>query len=574
MRATLLPSANLLSLSTPIAGARRLRGALLAAALLGAAAALSSAEGPGPAPAPQKDLDTSGLERLNAFRKAADLPPVTLDPALCGDCRAHAEYLARNWVRLSKEGLPTNDESPSLPAFSEEGKAAARAGFGGYNPKDPLAFIDQSMASVFIRPMLLEPELERIGWGKAREDKGGWFAVLDVSRGKGSTEVIAYPAAGQKDVPLAYPGSELPDPIPEARQKRAGYPITVTFPQSLAVKDVTARLARGDEEVTAWLSTPEKPAKDTQFQHNTICLIAREPLRANTTYSVTVKATAGGAPWSRSWDFTTGKDETGPSRGAVKDHEAAARAVLEQVNDYRQAAGLGAVALDPALTKSCQAHADYLVRNAGDPSIQGLGAHDEDPKLPGCSVAGHRAGRASDIYFGPDPEAAVDFWMASLFHRVPLLAPELKRIGYGVAGTGTERVAVLNVHGGHGSGRPVLWPADGAKDVPLAYHAGERPDPIPESKTKKAGYPVSVAFPTGTTVTEAAARLSDPDGKEVSIWLSSPEKSVDAELQRNSVCLIAQESLKPKTSYTVTVSARVDGADWKKTWSFTTADGR
>jgi uncharacterized protein YkwD len=430
------------------------------------------------------------------------------------------------------------------------------------------------MASVFIRPMLLDPDLERIGWGKAREEKGGWFAVLDVSRGRGSAEVIAYPAAGQKDLPLAYPGSELPDPIPEATQKHAGYPITVTFPQNVAVKDVTARLAQGDAEVTAWLSTPEKPAKDAHFQHNTICLIAREPLRASTTYTVTVKATAGGAPWSRSWEFTTGKDEIGPSRGAIKDAEAAARAVLEQVNGYRKAAGLEPVALDPALTKSCEAHADYLVRNAADPSVQGLGAHDENPKLPGYSVAGHQAGRASDIYFGPDPEACVDFWMASLFHRVPLLAPELKRIGFGVAGTGAERVAVLNVHSGHGIGRPVFCPADGAKDVPLAYHPGERPDPIPESTSKKVGYPISVAFPAGTLVREAKASLTDGDGKEVAVWVSSPEKTVEVDLQRNTVCLVSQEPLKPKTKYTVTVTARVDGEEWKRTWTFATGAGR
>ena len=53
-----------------------------------------------------------------------------------------------------------------------------------------------------------------------------------------------------------------------------------------------------------------------------------------------------------------------------------------------------------------------------------------------------------------------------------------------------------------GSTAVVIYPADGQKDVPLAYHAGERPDPIPESADKKAGYPVSVAFPrTATEVT-------------------------------------------------------------------------
>ena len=535
---------------------------LLAAFALGAARARAA------------DQDTAALDRLNAARTAAGLSPVALDPALSRGCLAHARYLVQNFEQLSKRGQPTNDELPAMPGFSEDGKAAGRAGFSGWDRRDAADLIDGWIATVFIRPLLLDPELRRVGWGQAGDKRNGWFGVLDVSRGKGSTAVVIYPADGQKDVPLTYPGTELPDPIPQATQKRAGYPVTVTFPRAAAVEDVTARLAAGtggkEEDVPAWASTPEKPAQDSGYQRNTVCLIAKDPLQAETTYTVRVKARVDGRAWSYEGTFTTGKAAR-PTEEGPADREALAKAVLEQVNSYRKRAGLEAVALDAGLTKGCRAHADYLVRNAGNPSTEGLGGHDEDPKLPGYSEEGRRAGKASDIAFDVDPLAAVPDWMATFFHRVPLLDPDLRRVGFGAArGEKVGWIVVLDVTSGRGSGAVVFCPADGQQDVPTAYHAGERPDPIPESKGRPAAYPVTVMFPRGAAVKDVTARLVDARGQDVPAWVLTPEQTVDRDLQRNQVCVIARQSLQPGTEYTVTVAAQVDGTDWKQKWSFTT----
>jgi uncharacterized protein YkwD len=525
-----------------------------------------------PAPRLPADTDTSALDKLNGYRTAAGLPAVTLDPALCQGCQAHARYLARNFDQLRKQGLSTGDESPDLPGFSEEGRAAAKVAFSGYQPRAAADLVDDWLATVFIRPMLLDTELRRIGWGSARDARGAWFAVLDVTRGKGSQAVVVYPADGQKDAPLAYPGTELPDPIPQATQKRAGYPITVTFPARLPVREVTARLTKGTEEVPVWLSTPEKPAQGEARQRNTVCLIARGPLEPSTTYTVTVKAKVGGAAWSHEGSFTTAQGEQAPAEAPVD--QSTAQAVLRQVNGYRKRVGLEAVVLDPGLTRGCQAHADYLVRNADNPATQGLGGHDEDPKLPGFTEEGQKTGKAADIAFDLEPLAAVPAWMATLFHRVPILDPELHRIGFGAAGGGrTGWIVVVDVNSGRGSNQPVFCPADGQKDVPTAYHGGERPDPIPENKDKKAGFPISVQFPRGATVKGAAARLTDAEGQEVAAWVLTPEKTVDRDLQRNSVCLVARQPLRPGTRYTATVTARLDGAAWKQTWAFTTRKG-
>ncbi|HZE98679.1 MAG TPA: CAP domain-containing protein [Planctomycetota bacterium] len=251
-----------------------------------------------------------------------------------------------------------------------------------------------------------------------------------------------------------------------------------------------------------------------------------------------------------------------------------ADAVVERINLHRRAAGLDLVVSDSALTKGCTAHAAYLVRNVDHPSAQGLGLHDEDATLPGYTKDGERAGKASVIFLGKEGTDAVEGWMGSLLHRIPLLQSRMKKVGYGVARGGPASVTVvLDATNGMGAGRDapvVLYPADGQKDVPLLF-SPEIPDPIPDSPDKKAGYPVTAIFSEGALVKDVKASLKDGDGQEVAVWLSSPEKPAAADYQRNTVGLISREALKPSTTYTVSIAARVTGKPWLRTWSFTTA---
>ncbi|MBV8880560.1 MAG: Ig-like domain-containing protein [Planctomycetaceae bacterium] len=248
--------------------------------------------------------------------------------------------------------------------------------------------------------------------------------------------------------------------------------------------------------------------------------------------------------------------------------------VLERLNVHRKAAGLEPVVADPWLTKGCAAHAAYLVKNVDHPSTQGLGLHSEDAKLPGYSKEGEKAGKASVIFLGKEGADAVDGWIGSLLHRIPLLQSRLRKVGYGLARGGPANVTVvLDATNGMSVGRDapvVLYPADGQKDVPLRF-SPEIPDPIPESVDKKAGYPVTAIFSEGALVKDVKASLKDAAGNDLSVWVSSPEKPAAADYQRNTVGIIAQEPLKPSTTYTATIAARVTGKAWLKTWSFTTA---
>ena len=89
--------------------------------------------------------------------------------------------------------------------------------------------------------------------------------------------------------------------------------------------------------------------------------------------------------------------------------------VARQWNTARKEAGVPPGVFDPALKSACVKHADYLKRND-------LMAHDEDPKLPGYTDEGRRAGIASNIEFN-GKSGAVRGAMGSLYHRVTMIEP-------------------------------------------------------------------------------------------------------------------------------------------------------
>src|SRR5207247_685687 len=107
----------------------------------------------------------------------------------------------------------------------------------------------------------------------------------------------------------------------------------------------------------------------------------------------------------------------------------------------------------------------------------------------------------SDIGIGDyEPIDAVDGWMATLYHRVPILEPNLKTIGFGCArGQRQGWVTVLNVGSGKDKAprpRPVFYPMPDQAGVPVHFPiSGEEPNPIPEDKTGRAGYPITAFFP-------------------------------------------------------------------------------
>jgi hypothetical protein len=276
------------------------------------------------------------------------------------------------------------------------------------------------------------------------------------------------------------------------------------------------------------------------------------------------------------------------------------RAILRYVNLHRKYAGLQPVMVDANLSGGCIAHAKYLVLHERDGSVAGLSAHSEIPGSVGYSKKGHEAGSASVIASsdgGPArgwPVSAVDGWMNTFFHRVPILNPGLRRIGIGYATdlAGDFWEVVLDVKSGAETWdeklgtEPIVYPAPGQTSIPrkFAFGSTELPSPFPGGANRsEAGCPITATFPPGVAVTGVTATLTRelPKGtpafvaNEVHVWLSSPEHPTDqgARYQLNTICLIPQGIMAPNTVYTVSSAARVNGQEWSKTWRFTTVEG-
>lgn len=397
------------------------------------------------------------------------------------------------------------------------------------------------------------------------------FCALDRSVGSSAeavTGAIVYPAPGQKRVPLWFPGNETPDPLPEAKDKLAGYPITVMFPRRASIASVTAHLMdKKEREVAIWLSTPQKPAnpKHADSQQNTVCLIAKRPLRADTTYTVRVEASVDDRAWSATWSFTTLSD---------KDiHEQEAGTLLRTLNELRRRAGLPPVAIDAEASKACAAHAHYLELNfPGNPM---LGWNEEKPNLPGYTKAGAAIAPTASIQGGGGPREAVTGLVDSLISRPQVLDANLAALGLGyVPFRRGGWIWVMDLRRRRDNSNDIkelLYPAPDQKEIPLAYPADEVPSPIPaENKSKKAGYAVTATFPRGTNVTNATGKLADEKGQTVPVWFSTPAKPAIPDYPQRSLCLLPHKPLKSNVRYTATFAAEVDGRMWKRTWSFTT----
>jgi uncharacterized protein YkwD len=277
------------------------------------------------------------------------------------------------------------------------------------------------------------------------------------------------------------------------------------------------------------------------------------------------------------------------------------QAYLNRLNAFRALAGQRPVTIDPEISRGCAAHAHYLVMHYGQPTTAGMGVHNEIAGAPGYTKAGEIAARRSVITeYGanlpglPDrswPATALDLWMSTLYHRVPILSPALSRIGIGYArnDTATAWYVVMDVGSGHDSEaaetrqsvKAVVYPGDGQTDVPRRFGWGtpELPNPLPVGhKPDNSGYPITVSFPRGVNVTDVQATLrrepeeneSSAKPEEIPFWLSTPDQPASSADQQNSVCIIAAKRLKEHTTYQVSARATVDGNKWQKKWKFTT----
>src|SRR5262249_53001635 len=143
--------------------------------------------------------------------------------------------------------------------------------------------------------------------------------------------------------------------------------------------------------------------------------------------------------------------------------------------------------VDDELSRGAARHALYLARNP-EQKERWPDAHEEFVDHDGFTVEGALAGARSVIHFGVTPAQAVQSWMATFYHRLPLLDPGLLGVGIG----DESGVVVLDVQSlvapARGS-RVVVWPVPDASGVPRRF-APEIPNPVPDEDESQWGFPI------------------------------------------------------------------------------------
>lgn len=255
---------------------------------------------------------------------------------------------------------------------------------------------------------------------------------------------------------------------------------------------------------------------------------------------------------------------------------------IDAMNGFRALMGVDPVTSNKQLFTAAQAHADYYLQHNGvDENCAGpkISPHNE---VPGCDgftgaapwdrtgAAGYNGIVGECISFVNDGPQAMYGWLATVYHRLCIAAPEVFEIGYakGINTTTGSKVDVLEV--GHASvtdlAKIARWPVPDAQDVPKSWDGLESPLP----PTPPNGYPsgpiISVSYSPNDDVVINNATLSDQVG-DVPSYVLTP--SNDPNLDGSSSYFIyAHEPLIERRNYTVRFSGTRSGGFWNDEWSF------
>jgi len=265
-----------------------------------------------------------------------------------------------------------------------------------------------------------------------------------------------------------------------------------------------------------------------------------------------------------------------------------AEQALVRVNQYRALVGVAPLQLHPSLVAAANNHANYYKLNHADPlawnGVMPSRYHSEMRSKPGFTgvwpaerayAAGYPEGwgTGENIHFIGDPIAAVDGWMATIFHRASLIAAENGHVGYGYGDSNLDlNMDVMEFGTGPANEGfwypaepfPVAYPADGQTNVPLLWNGAEYPDPLPPGAPRPVGYPFTLSGAPGYVDNVDLAEMRDDSGQTVEVYVNTYPP----------FALIPVRPLKPNTTYTIHVRGKVgwppDVAPFDRVWHFTT----
>lgn len=265
--------------------------------------------------------------------------------------------------------------------------------------------------------------------------------------------------------------------------------------------------------------------------------------------------------------------------GAGTEQSSFLAAGLTVLNQYRTALALPPVTEQPLLTRSAQAHADYLARNK-------LFGHYEDKTRPGFTGATVKERAELAGYYQPVGEGlstatvsggvGVDSLMDAPYHRLAHINPNFTEAGIGFTLRPDCTVINYGAPQGFTDGRIVLYPYPGQADAKIGWKAVESPNPLAAYGQEETyvGYPISLSVHDSATreLQVLSAGLAAAGGQPVPFYLVDASKESS---WKQHVFLIPRTVLLPGMTYTARIEAlrlMADGstATLLQEWTFTT----
>ena len=256
-----------------------------------------------------------------------------------------------------------------------------------------------------------------------------------------------------------------------------------------------------------------------------------------------------------------------PAPAGLSADQASAIALL---NGYRNAVGAPVVAGDTSLSKAAKAHADFYVAHVAKYNSTGLSPHKEDQSFGTgftgvdfwnrCSAAGFQGQPSGEVIaFEGTPAAALQGWIDTVYHRLPLLSPATELIGFGSKKSGSTAADVIDSSARQAakSDPIIVWPWPGQHNVPASWNGLEGPTPPKPSSGWPSG-PVITAQFWKTTAVAAHELRNAQDAAVAHTWL---DYKTDPNLQNLAPATVALYANKPLSAGTYSVKLTLVSGD-------------
>jgi hypothetical protein len=242
-------------------------------------------------------------------------------------------------------------------------------------------------------------------------------------------------------------------------------------------------------------------------------------------------------------------------------------------NSVRAAMGIGCATMVVAINTAAQAHCNYYMANTGsciaNPHVEVAGC----PLFTGqyfwnrMAAAGYVGSPMfEDMAFYGDGTSSVQAWINTVYHRIPVLQPWARDIGYG-NGTHCDTMD-FGVGLATPAGIVATYPYADQTGVPRSFNGAlEGPNPPAPPAGWPSGYPIHV-FMRNAAITSHVLTVDGSTTPISHVWVD-PAGDPNHFLSKEYV-LYANAPLAAATRYRVQISATVSGTEVDLDWVFTT----